>query len=72
VESLYHAILMLSIYLLLEVTIARECCLTTKALGIDYTNKLHLIKLSYTHCMYEFILFRKYRNYNMQQLLYIL
>ena len=34
-------------------------CLTTKALGIDYTNKLHLFKLPYTQCMNEFILFKK-------------
>jgi hypothetical protein len=34
--------------------------------GLRYTNKLHLLKLPYTHCMYEFILLKKYRNYNMQ------
>ena len=31
--------------------------LTTKALGIDYTNKLHL--LPYTHCMNFFCLIKK-------------
>jgi hypothetical protein len=52
-----------------EVTIAREVLpLGPKPWGLIIPINLIYLnsKLRYTHCMYEFILFKKYRNYNMQ------
>ena len=46
--------------LILEVTIARQVLPYDQShMGIDYTNKRHLFKLPYTHCIKEFILFKK-------------
>ena len=48
------------ITIILEGTIARQVLPYDQShMGIDYTNKRHLFKLPYTHCIKEFILFKK-------------